>query len=255
MKRSLPAAITLAASFLTVACNVGVEGGGNGEGGGGGDGGSDGGRVDAKHCTDPKPECLYGVPSYCVESASGSHHWECEPTPLVLAFDREPVQYTAATSQGFDLIGDGSVRASDWPTASTPWLALDRDANGSIDGGAELFGSAVALATGARAKHGFEALAELDENLDGRIDALDARFGELSVWADVDADRSSDRGELTRAIDGARRLVSIDLGYVVAPVCDARGNCGVERASFTWQDADGQLHQGEVVDVHLSLGG
>lgn len=253
MRLPLASVLVLSASFLTVACNINVEGGANGEGGGGGDGASDGGRVDAKHCTEPKPECLYDVPSYCVESASGSYHWECEPTPLVLAFDREPIQYTLATSQGFDLIGDGSVRASDWPTASTPWLALDRDANGSIDGGAELFGSAVDLASGARAKHGFEALAELDENLDGRIDALDARFGELSVWADVDADRSTDRGELTRANDGARRILSIDLGYVVAPACDARGNCGVERASFTWRDADGLLRHGEIVDVRLGL--
>ncbi|MFO0617587.1 MAG: calcium-binding protein [Polyangiaceae bacterium] len=249
MNRPIAAIVAFVASSLAVACNVGVEGGGDGGAGGG----ADDGRVDDKLCTDPKPDCLYGVPSRCTKSVSATYHWECEPTPLVVAFDREAIHYTLATSEGFDLIGDGSAQASDWPTASTPWLALDRDANGLIDGGSELFGSAVGLSTGVRAKHGFEALAELDDNGDGRIDAQDPRFAELSLWADVDADRSTDRSELTRVVDGDRRILSIDLAFTISPQCDARGNCAVERASFMWKDVDGLLHEGAIVDVHLPL--
>ena len=251
MNRSLLLAALLAASAsFTAACNVSVDSGGN-EGGSGGAGGG-AGSTDSDDCTGPKPQCLYDVPSYCKDYGNGPQ-WECAPTPLVLVFDRAPVTFTAATSDGFDLVGSGERVASDWPTASTPWLALDRDRNGAVDDATELFGSAVRLATGLRATNGFEALAELDENADGVIDARDARFGELGIWADGDADRVTDPGELSSASVGRRRLVSIELGFVVAPACDARGNCGVERAGFTWADEAGALHRGEVVDVHLPV--
>jgi hypothetical protein len=105
------------------------------------------------------------------------------------------------------------------------------------------------LSSGARARNGFEALRELDADGDGRITAADPGFAKLVVWADRDGDRRSSAGELTSA---ARwELVSIDLGYTSEPRCDARGNCEVERASFTWRDATGALRTGAIVDIHL----
>lgn len=108
------------------------------------------------------------------------------------------------------------------------------------------------LKNGERARNGFEALAELADNRDGRIDSKDKRFGDLRVWADSNGDRETRPGELTRATTGARRLVSISLKFQVAPACDDRGNCGVERADFTWADVR-STHLGEVVDVHLPV--
>lgn len=234
---------------LSIACNVSVESGASDGGSGGSGGGGDGAEDE---CTDPKPECLYDVPSHCKDYGNGPV-WECEPTPLVLAFDREPITYSEASTAGFDLVGRGARLASDWPTASTPWLALDRDHDGAIHDATELFGSAVTLSTGARAKHGFEALAELDENRDGQIDARDARFADLAMWLDADANRSTDAGELVGLDAGGRRIVSIDLGYHVSQDCDARGNCAIERATFAWIDGLGGAHVGEIVDVHLPL--
>jgi len=49
-----------------------------------------------------------------------------------------------------------------------------------------------------------------------------------------------------------RRVLSIDLGYHVDPRCDDRGNCGVERATFHYVDAQGEVRRGEVVDLHLA---
>jgi hypothetical protein len=106
-------------------------------------------------------------------------------TPLVLAFRSEAVQFNTAVAAGFDLTGTMSV-ITDWPTSTTPWLALDRNLNGKIDDGSELFGSATLLASGEAARNGFVALRELDSNVDGQIDSEDAEWGRLLVWSDVE---------------------------------------------------------------------
>jgi hypothetical protein len=168
-------------------------------------------------------------------------------TPLVLSFDGAPVTFEASVG-AFDLDGTMSV-STDWPTAATPWLALDRDGNGAIDDGGELFGSATVLSSGARAANGFAALAELDSNGDGWITPEDRAWSSLRLWSDHDGDRVSRAGELV-GLD-ARGITAIDLGYTSQPRCDLRHNCEIERASFRWVDAAGVEHAGAVIDVHL----
>ena len=167
-------------------------------------------------------------------------------TPLVLNFDGAPVEYGSA-GKHFDL---GTCAATDWPTARTPWLALDRDRSGHIDEGSELFGSATRLRSGGLADNGFTALSELDADCDGKITAADPKFSELVLWADGDADRRSSGLELQSL--HALGLVSIELGYASDRRCDARANCEVERASFVWRDGLGREQTGEVIDVHLA---
>jgi hypothetical protein len=171
-------------------------------------------------------------------------------TPLVLAFRGEAVQFNTAVAAGFDLTGTMSVR-TDWPTSTTPWLALDRNGNGRIDDGGELFGSATVLRSGEAASDGFAALRELDSNDDGRIDAGDEQWARLLVWSDVDSDRVSAATELSSVT--VRDLVAIDLDHVVDRRCDARGNCEVERGGFLYRDGRGRELQGAVIDVHLRL--
>jgi len=179
-------------------------------------------------------------------------------TPLVLVFDSDAhVAYSAYSShdgsRAFDLSAsqDGSATHTDWPTSATPWLAIDRDGDGAISSGRELFGSATRLANGTIAEGGFAALVELDENGDGRIDASDSSFSKLTLWFDVDGDRRSTPSEL-RSLDDLR-IVSIDVHPYENPRCDARGNCEVERASFRFRDASGTLHVGSIVDIHLAV--
>ncbi len=266
-RSSLLAAFLLFTAPFATGCASTVEGGGDagggegvgggeGEGGSEGEGGADFGTVTTTdQCKGTRPDdCLYDVVE-CREYREGPPRWECGPTPLVLAFEREPVRFEVGATAAFDLTGLGQSVASDWPSSTTPWLALDRNGDGAIGDATELFGSAVQLPSGARARNGFEALAELDGNGDGRIDKLDPRFGELALWADADADRLTDRGELASASEGSRRIVSIELAYRIDRACDARGNCAVERARFTWADVAGEHHEGEVVDVHLPLRG
>lgn len=235
---------------------------------------------DADHFEEPRA-CDTGT-QYCILDANGDYVWgtcvttpACEPgtmngcqiceldamgvpfwadngcggesTPLALRFDDAPVRF-AMSAATFDL--GPECGATDWPGAATPWLALDRDGSGAIEGGHELFGSATVLRTGARADHGFTALAELDADRDGRIDASDPDFARLVLWADHDADRRSTLWELTPVATAG--LVAVDLDYRRDRRCDARGNCEIERAAFTFRDALGRTRTGEVVDVHLA---
>ncbi len=190
----------------------------------------------------------------CYEDAELGTIWgDCEQgsssssTPLVIAFGGERVTFSASSAP-FDINGRSSV-TTDWPTASTPWLAVDRNGNGAIDGGAELFGSATILSSGEQAANGFQALAELDLDGDGKLTAADPGFSGLLLWSDLNADRSSTPDELVPA--AARGIVSVELAYTKGAICDARRNCEVERASVTIADISGE-HVGAVVDVHLA---
>jgi len=169
-------------------------------------------------------------------------------TPLVLSFDGVEPRMQAA-SAAFDLDVAGGCLATDWPESRTPWLAMDRDGDGAIADGRELFGSGTRMKDGTRAPHGFAALAELDDDGNGVIDARDAGFAKLLLWSDGDLDKRGTAGEL-EVVGG--RLMALDLRWHADRVCDGRGNCGVERATFTWKDRDGALRQGTIVDVHLA---
>ncbi|MFH1810273.1 MAG: hypothetical protein ABIJ09_16125 [Pseudomonadota bacterium] len=175
-------------------------------------------------------------------------------TPLVLLFDAaRAVQYrTDLAAVPFDLsaAGDGSAIRTAWPTAVSPWLALDRDGDGRITSGRELFGSA-SLTSGGLARDGFEALRELDSTRDGQINDRDALFQDLVVWLDDDGDRVSQAWELLPL--AALGITTLGLDDLVQPRCDGAGNCERERSQMRWTDASGQVHIGAVVDVHLRI--
>lgn len=63
-------------------------------------------------------------------------------------------------------------------------LVWDRNQNGIIDDGKELFGDYSVLNSGKNSKDGFEALADFDTNGDGCVDASDDSWSKLRVWMD-----------------------------------------------------------------------
>jgi hypothetical protein len=168
-------------------------------------------------------------------------------TPLVLTFGGERVSFTHGQG-AFELFDVGANVKSSWVGAETPWLALDRNDNGTIDDGRELFGSMTELPDGRRAENGFAALAALDDNGDGWITSADASFDKLLVWRDRDQDRRSSPSELTPARDAG--LLAVALDYRVVPRC-TEGDCEMERAEFVFA-GDGEERHGEVVDVHFA---
>jgi len=177
--------------------------------------------------------------------------WRYNPmgcsTPLVLAFDDAPVTFTNPAG-AFDLAGRDTLVHTDWVSQATPWLVLDRNANGVIDDGTELFGSMTRLEDGQRAKNGFLALAPLDTDHDGWITAEDPAFARLALWRDLDQDRVSSAAELRPA---AETVVALSLGYRDVPRC-FEGNCERERAELVYRDRDGNERRGSVVDVYLT---
>jgi hypothetical protein len=75
----------------------------------------------------------------------------------------------------FDLDADGKLDQISVPTGDDALLAYDRNGNGRIDDGRELFGDQNGAA------NGFAELGKYDDNADGRIDAQDAIFERLSL--------------------------------------------------------------------------
>ncbi len=104
------------------------------------------------------------------------------------------------------------------------------------------------LPDGRSATNGFEALRVLDTNHDGRITPADALWSRLRIWSDTNQDRRSQKAELQTL--SSRGIEALELNFTIAPRCDVRGNCEVERAAF-WYRAGGTLRRGRIVDVHL----
>ena len=75
----------------------------------------------------------------------------------------------------FDLNGDGHAEKSATVSGGTGLLWMDRNGNGKLDNGNELFGDSNG------ASDGFDALALLDSDHNGSVDALDARFKDIRI--------------------------------------------------------------------------
>ncbi len=138
--------------------------------------------------------------------------WSDQSCPIIINFAGGYTLTGADSPVSFDIMGTGEPLLIGWTAAGSDeaFLCLDRDENGSIDSGAELFGNAVLLADGRRAQNGFIALSTFDENQDLLIDANDPVWSRLQLWRDVNHDAISQSSELS-AIDGSEvRAISLD---------------------------------------------
>jgi hypothetical protein len=124
----------------------------------------------------------------------------------------------------FDITSTGHLDTIGWTAADSgiAFLALDRNGNGRIDDGGELFGNNTLLAGGNRARNGFEALADFDANGDGVIDENDPVWSRLLLWTDRNHDGVSQADELQPI--AASPMTSIDLDHHWTGRRDAYGN-------------------------------
>jgi Ca2+-binding RTX toxin-like protein len=115
--------------------------------------------------------------------------------PLVLDLDNDGIELTAVgvSTTHFDFDGDGFAEQTGWLSSDDGFLAIDSNGNGTIDGIGELFGN--------QNVDGFTALAALDSNHDGKVDASDAQFANLKVWRDLNGDGVSTSNEVFSLAD------------------------------------------------------
>ncbi|MBK3843275.1 EF-hand domain-containing protein, partial [Paraburkholderia aspalathi] len=118
--------------------------------------------------------------------------------PLILDIDGDGIHTTNPDNSNayFDFDGNGSRTHTGWISTGDGFLVLDRNHNGTIDSGAELFSNFTPLANGTLAANGFDALREFDLNRDGVIDRNDAIWSSLRIWRDANGDGTSQSGEL-----------------------------------------------------------
>lgn len=159
----------------------------------------------------------------------------CDPTvgcsPILVDSLGNGFALTDATNGvNFDISGDGKIDQIGWTQAGSDdaFLALDRDQNGTIDDGSELFGNFTAQPPAPReARNGFLALAEFDKqqeggNNNGVIDNQDAVFNKLRLWQDANHNGISEPDEL-RTLP-ASNVTQLDLDYKESGKTDEHGN-------------------------------
>ncbi|MEW6141286.1 MAG: calcium-binding protein [Thermodesulfobacteriota bacterium] len=155
--------------------------------------------------------------------------------PLLLDLDHDGIE-TISSKEGvyFDHKGDGFAELTGWVAPDDGMLAIDRNGNGQIDDDSELFGNQTLLANGTLAANGFQALAALDDNGDGKIDSGDRGFSQLRILK-----YSEENGELPGwclyTLDEVG-IKSISLASTPDAIVDPEGNTRTRIGSFEWTD-------------------
>lgn len=124
--------------------------------------------------------------------------------PLIFDLDGDGLELTALNQSNvkFDLDANNFAETVSWVSADDGLLVLDRNGNGNIDNGTELFGDRTPINNGDKvAADGFAALKDLDSNSDGVIDTSDQQFSELKIWQDKNQNGVSESTELSNLAD------------------------------------------------------
>jgi len=157
--------------------------------------------------------------------------------PLAVDLNGDGIVNTSTLLAGvnFDLDNNGFAEQAAWVAPEDGLLVVDKNNNGFIDGGAELFGTETTLKNGQKAHGGFEALAELDSNKDNQISSLDTAFNTLKIWQDKNHNGIAESTELlTLASQG---IQSISLASSAISTQDFQGVAHTELGSFTKADS------------------
>lgn len=146
------------------------------------------GGVCSSYCPDQNNngECDHMEEQGCPPSVCGS--------PVVIGQNGRYAFTSVADGVRFDVNEDGVREQTAWtaPGSGVGFLVVDRDNDGLITSGRELFGNK----TAPRVPNGFEMLGTMDLDGNDVLDHQDSTWARLALWVDADHDGITDEGEL-----------------------------------------------------------
>jgi hypothetical protein len=159
---------------------------------------------------------------------------ECVPlnqSPILIDILGDGFNLTSvANGVDFNFSGQAVVHSA-WTVANSDdaFLVIDRNGNGAVDNGGELFGNFTPQPQpqAGISRNGFNALSEYDNsenggNSDGKINSNDSIFSSLKLWQDTNHNGVSEPPELHTL--SQLGLASLDLKYKEAKRTDEYGN-------------------------------
>ena len=187
-----------------------------------------GGTFDCSLCEDAQDNDCDGDTDY---ADNGCNPNNCASPVLVDVSGNGFDLTNAAKGVNFDVNSDGTKERLSWtvPQTDDAWLALDRNGDGVINNGTELFGNFTPQNTPpvGFGRNGFNALVEYDQaakggNGDKLISQQDTIFGQLLLWQDKNHNGISEAHELHSLKQLG--LAAIDCDYKESKRRDQHGN-------------------------------
>lgn len=185
---------------------------------------------------------------------------DCNPSPIVIPLGPSAAIKLTSAHDGvaFDIRANGHADQVAWTEAdtNTAFLAYDKNGNGSIDDGSELFGDHTVPGV----REGFGALRKLSGETTPNLTAANPFFAKLLLWVDRNHNGTSERGELLKFGD---YFASIGLGAEMIDRKDQHGNAfrllghaqrrTAPGPNITWDRAERAKRNVVVYDVYLTV--
>lgn len=175
---------------------------------------------------DPEEACEAAYNNWIEPDGPCEYNPDGEGSPIVIATGGDSAYKLTSAAQGvlFDLNSDGALEWTGWTEADSEvaFLALDRDGDGRITSGRELFGNFTLPGVG----NGFAALRRMNLAENGgreraSVSSEDPLFARLLLWTDRNHNGISEPNELRPV---GEKITDIGLSYSDHKRRDGHGN-------------------------------